>query len=228
MTKLIKNRDLVIVGLGETSDIAYEYFLHDSHYNIVAFSASRAFVESDTHIGLPLVPLDELASRYPAESVDVYVAISYTQLNRIRTALFQEVKSMGYKCANYVSSRAFVWHNVEMGENNFIFENNVLQHKVRLGNNIILWSGNHIGHRTIVEDNVYVSSHCVVSGYCRIGSSSFIGVNATFNDKIAVASDNIVGSGALVVRDSEPGQLLIGAPAKPSSRTAFEVFGIDP
>ena len=31
-----------------------------------------------------------------------------------------------------------MWHNVEVGENSFIFENNVVQHRVRIGNNVIL------------------------------------------------------------------------------------------
>jgi sugar O-acyltransferase (sialic acid O-acetyltransferase NeuD family) len=221
-----KDRLLVIVGIGETSDIAYEYFTRDSPYLVVAFAASRKYIKTDSHMDLPLVPLEDLPSHYPPSSVEVYVAVSYTQLNRVRTSLFRQVKSLGYSCANYISSNAFVWHNVEMGENNFIFENNVLQHKVRLGSNIILWSGNHIGHQTVIEDNVYISSHCVISGYCRIGDSSFLGVNSTFNDKIIIAPDNIVGSGALVVRHTERGQLLIGSPAKPAVKSAYEAFGV--
>lgn len=221
-----KDRSLVIVGLGETSDIAYEYFTHDSPYRVEAFAASRQFVKADSHMGLPLIPLEDLSSQFPPSLVDVFVAVSYTQLNRVRTSLFQKVKSMGYACANYVSSHAFVWHNVEMGENNFIFENNVLQHKVRLGNNIILWSGNHIGHQTVIEDNVYISSHCVISGYCRIGDSSFLGVNSTLNDRITIASENVIGSGSIVIRNTEKGQLLVGAPAKPAAKSAYEAFGV--
>jgi hypothetical protein len=30
-----------------------------------------------------------------------------------------------------------------------------------------------------VCDNVFVASHAVISGYCEIGESSFIGVNST-------------------------------------------------
>ena len=44
----------------------------------------------------------------------------------------------------------------QIGENSFIFENNVIQPFVRVGNNCILWSGNHVGHRTVLRDHVFV------------------------------------------------------------------------
>jgi len=140
--------------------------------------------------------------------------------------MYNKAKAKKYTMANYISSKAFVWRNVVLGDNIMIFEENVLQHKVKVGNNVVLWSGNHIGHRTIIEDHVYVSSHCVVSGFCRIGKYSFLGVNSTFNDNIIIAEDNIVGSGALIVKNSEKGNLLMGAPAKPVSKTAYEAFAV--
>ena len=71
-----------------------------------------------------------------------------------------------------------------------------------------------VGHRTVVRDHVFVASHAVISGFCEIGESSFVGVNATFNDGVKVAADNVIGSGALVVRDTEPGKVYVGSPAR--------------
>ena len=70
-----------------------------------------------------------------------------------------------------------------------------------------------MGHRTVVRDHVFVASHAVISGYCDIGENSFIGVNATFNDHVKVAQDNVIGAGALVTRDTEPGRIYVGSPA---------------
>jgi carbonic anhydrase/acetyltransferase-like protein (isoleucine patch superfamily) len=71
-----------------------------------------------------------------------------------------------------------------------------------------------VGHRTVVRDNVFVASHAVISGYCEIGENSFVGVNATFNDHVIVAADNVIGAGALVTRDTEPGRVYVGSPAR--------------
>jgi len=221
-----KQKKLVIVGVGETAEIAYEYFTYDSPYEVVAFSVSSQYLKDESFCGLPVVPFETLEQAYAPSEFEVYVAISYVHLNRARTKMFLAAKAKGYTCASYISSRAFVWRNVTIGENVFIFENNVLQHKVQIGNNVILWSGNHIGHQTIIEDNVYLSSHCVISGFCVIGNSSFLGVNCTFNDNIKLGKDNVVGSGALIVKNTEDGKLMIGAPAKPAAKSSYEAFNV--
>jgi len=221
-----KSKKLVIYGIGETADIAYEYFTHDSDYKVVAFTVDKEYMAGNTHLGLPVIDFAELEKEYPVDTVEIFAAATYNKLNRVRTKMYNAAKAKGYKCANYISSKAFVWHNVEIGENVMIFENNVVQHLVKMGNNVILWSGNHIGHQTIIEDNVYLSSHCVISGFCVIGASSFLGVNCTFNDNIKLGKDNIVGSGALIVKNSEDGKLLVGAPAKPALKTSYEAFGV--
>lgn len=223
---MTKNKKLIIVGAGETAEIAYEYFTHDSQYEVVAFSINKDYIKEATNLGLPVVAFEDLESIYPPAQYEVYVAVSYVKLNRSRAKMYNAVKAKGYKCANYISSRAFVWHNVEIGENVFIFENNVIQHKVKLGNNIILWSGNHIGHQTQIKDHVYLSSHCVISGYCEIGEYSFLGVNSTFNDSIIIAKDNIIGSGALLVKNTEVGKLMIGSPAKAAVKSSYEAFNV--
>jgi sugar O-acyltransferase (sialic acid O-acetyltransferase NeuD family) len=207
-------RPLVIIGAGEFAQIACEYFTHDSGYDVVAFSVERDYLAQPMLVDRPVVAYETLAEHYPPADYEAFVAIPATQLNRLRTRFYQDAKGKGYRFATYVSSRAFVWHNAQVGENSFIFENNVIQPFVRIGNNCILWSGNHVGHRTVVHDNVFVASHAVISGYCDIGEGCFIGVNATFNDQVKVAADNVIGAGALVTRDTEPGRIYVGSPAR--------------
>lgn len=208
------SRPLVLIGAGEFAQIACEYFEHDSDYDVVAFSVEREYLAEPTLAGRPVVAYETLEAHYAPTGVEVFVAIPASQLNRLRTRFYQDAKRRGYRFATYVSTRAFVWRNAELGENSFIFEGNVIQPFVSIGNNCILWSGNHVGHRTVVRDNVFVASHAVISGYCEIGESSFIGVNATFNDHVKVAPDNLIGAGALVTRDTEPGRIYVGSPAK--------------
>lgn len=217
-------RPLVIIGAGELALIACEYFEHDSDRQVAAFSVERDYIATAELAERPVVAYEDLESRYPPADYDAFVAIPASQLNRLRTRFYQDARGKGYRFATYVSSRAFVWRNAEIGENSFIFENNVIQPFVRIGNNCILWSGNHVGHRTVVHDNVFVASHAVISGYCDIGAGSFIGVNTTFNDGVKVAIDNVIGSGAVVTRDTEAGRVYVGSPAKAvPDRSSFDV-----
>lgn len=222
-----KNKQLVIYGIGETAEIAYEYFTYDSEYDVVAFTADKAYIKKESMNGLPVIPFEEIEKQYSTSDVELFVAATYNQLNRVRTLMFNKAKEKGYKLASYISSKAFVWRNVTLGENVFIFEHNTVQHKCEIGDNVVLWSGNHIGHRTKIGAHAYLSSHCVISGFCEIGASSFLGVNCTFNDSISIAEDTIVGSGALVVKSvEEKGNLIIGSPAKPSAKSSYEVFKV--
>lgn len=204
----------MIVGTGEFALLADQYFTHDSHHEVVAFAAERAYLPGATFEGRPAVALDELARRYPPDAYDAFVATSATSLNRLRARLFGEVKRLGYRCASYVSSRASTWPTTTIGENCLIAEMNAVHPYVTLGDNVFLHSANVIGHRTVVEDHCFVSSHVAIGGFCRIGTSSFIGLNATFNDRTGVAADSIVGSGSLVAKVlSMPGRVYQGSPA---------------
>lgn len=220
------NEKLVIVGDGEFAEIAYEYFTYDSIYEVVAFSVEKEYMEKEELFGLPVIPFEELEEIYPPGEYRVFVAITYTQLNRVRTRLYKEAKIKGFKPVSYVSSRAFIWHNVEIGENCFIFENNVLQYHVKVGNNVVLWSGNHIGHRTQIGDNCFMASHVVISGYCEIGESCFLGVNSTVADFLRIGKDCIIGAGSNVVKGTEEGKVYVGNPAKPLEKDSFETFKV--
>jgi sugar O-acyltransferase (sialic acid O-acetyltransferase NeuD family) len=197
-----KTKKLVIVGSGETGLIAYEYFQFDSVYEVVAFSVNEEYLKEKTINQLPVIPFEILEQKYSPNDYEVYVAISSGKLNRNRTKVYDEAKAKGYKCASYISSKAFVWRNVEIGENCFIFEDNTLQPFIKLENNITLWSGNHVGHNTIIKNNCFISSHCVISGFCEIGENSFLGVNCTIENNVKIAKDNFIGAGSLIQKDT--------------------------
>ncbi len=160
-----KKRNLVIIGDSAFAEIAYEYFSYDSDYEVVGFSVEQDYLQRENLFGLPIVPFESVETYFSPKEHDVFAALAYTQLNRLRTRLSSAAKQKGYKLASYISSKAFVWRNVEMGEHCFIFEGNVVQPFVKLGNNVVLWSGNHIGHHSVIGNNCFVSSHVVISGF---------------------------------------------------------------
>ena len=223
-----KNKKLVIVGAGEFAEIAYEYFTLDSEYQVVAFAVEKKYFKDNELFELPVVCLEDIKKIYPPTEYEVFVAITYVQLNRARTRIYEMCKFWGYTCATYVSSQAFVWHNVSIGENCFVFENNTIQYNVSIGNNVILWSGNHIGHRSIIGNNCWLTSHDVISGFCNIGDNSFIGVNATLGDNVTLGKDTVFGAAAVTVKSlSDVGGVYVGSPARKLDRTSYVQFGVE-
>jgi sugar O-acyltransferase (sialic acid O-acetyltransferase NeuD family) len=207
---MTKDRKLILLGDSAFAEVAYEYFTHDSPYEVVAFSVEQAYLKRDRLFGVPVVPFEELERHYAPHGHWFYAALVYSRLNRLRARLYSAAKAKGYLAASYVSPRAFVWRNVRVGEHCFIFENNVVQPFVRLGDNVVLWSGNHIGHHTTIGDHCFISSHVVVSGFCEVGPSCFFGVNATLGNNVKVGADCLIGAGAVVVKDVPEDTLVRG------------------
>jgi sugar O-acyltransferase (sialic acid O-acetyltransferase NeuD family) len=221
---MTKDRKLVLIGDSAFAEVAYEYFTHDSRYEVVAFAVERAYLNRTGLFGLPVIPLEELSARYAPADHWFYAAVVYTQLNRLRARLYHTAKQMGYAAASYVSPRAFVWRNVELGDHCFVFENNVLQPFVKVGDNVVLWSGNHIGHHSTIGDHCFVSSHVVVSGFCDLGPSCFVGVNATFGNNVTVGADCLVGAGAVVIKNIAADTLVKGNPSDPAKTVSARRF----
>ncbi len=217
---MVKN--VVIVGTGDFARVAHVYLSRDTDWNIAAFAVHERYVTEPTFRGLPLVKLETLVETHPPCDYELLVAIGFSGVNAARAAVFKEVRASGYQCVTYVNSRVCQWGEVSLGQNVFIFENNVLQPFVTIGDNVIIWSGNHIGHDATVGDHCFIASHAVISGNVKIGPRCFIGVNATIRDGVDIAEECVIGAGALVLANTEPRQVLKGIPAElskvPSNR----------
>lgn len=219
-------RNLIIVGDSAFAEIACEYFDADSDYEIVAFSVEKDYLRENRLLGRPVVPFEEIEDLYSPKDHDVFVAVVYTQLNRLRARLANAAKNKGYLLASYISPRAFVWRNVEVGEHCFVFEDNTVQPFVRIGNNVILWSGNHIGHHSVIEDNCFISSHVVVSGFCHIGKNTFLGVNSTLANNIDIGRDNWINPGVTVLKDTPDGAMFRADQTQPARVSTYKFFRI--
>ena len=81
----MKNKKLIIFGNGSTADIAYEYFSKDSDYEVVAFTVDDEYIESDKHLGLPLIKFSLIEKHYPISEYYMFCASTYNQLNRVES-----------------------------------------------------------------------------------------------------------------------------------------------
>ena len=194
----MNEKKLIIFGAGQIAELAYHYFSSDSEYSIQAFSVDKEYIESNDFFGLPVIAFEEIQTSFPPEDYEMFIALSYSEVNSIRKKKYFAAKAKGYKLASYISSRATILNDMSIGDNCFILENNTIQPFVSIGNNVTLWSGNHIGHHSAICDHVFIASHVVVSGGVHIGSQSFLGVNATLINNISIGDGCVIGAGALV------------------------------
>jgi sugar O-acyltransferase (sialic acid O-acetyltransferase NeuD family) len=222
----MKNKKLIIIGCGAFAEIAYEYFTHDSEYEVVAFSVEKNYLDKESFYGLPVVAVEKLEENFSPDEFYFFTALVYNNLNRLRTRLYNLVKAKGYKPASYISSRAFVWHNAKIGDHCFIFENNTIQPFVEIAENVILWSGNHIGHHSLIKDNCFISSHVVICGFAEIGKNCFLAVNSLVADRVIVADDCFINSGAIVMKNTKEKEILNPAVTEVAKIDSHKLFKV--
>ena len=214
---------LVIFGAGDIARLAHHYFTHDSPHEVAAFVVDRAFRQGDAFQGLPLIDAEGVTDRFPPGDYDMFVAMSYAKMNAVRAEKYASMKAAGYRLVSYVSSRCSYLSQTPPGDNCFILEDNTVQPFVTIGNNVTLWSGNHIGHDVTIEDHCFITSHVVVSGWVRIGTRSFIGVNATQRNSITIAPETLIGAGAIIMKNTKPKQVYMPERAKLFPKSSDEI-----
>ncbi|HTH57355.1 MAG TPA: acetyltransferase [Cyclobacteriaceae bacterium] len=201
-------KPLVIFGTGDIASLANYYFQSDSEYIVEAFTVDRKYLQSSFE-GKPVVAFEDLSRFYPSDKYDLFIALSYKNLNRVREAKYRVAKAEGYSLASYISSKCTYLSQFAPGDNCFILENNTIQPFVQIGSNITLWSGNHVGHHSIIDDHNFVSSHVVISGHCHIESNCFLGVNATLHNGVRIAKNNVIGAGAVISKSTRESEVYL-------------------
>ena len=205
-----KQRKLIIVGDSAFAEVAYEYFTHDSIYEVVAFSVETPFLTRKTLFGLPVVPFETLEQTYDPADYWFFAALVYGDTNRLRARLYTTAKARGYRAASYVSPRAVVWHNVRLGEHCFIFENTVLQAFTTVGDDVVLWTGSFVGHHSRIGSHTFLAAHVAVSGFVSVGEYVFLGVNSAIVDRVVIGDRCVVGASALVLGNVPDDRTVVG------------------
>lgn len=213
---------VVIFGTASFAELVHYYLSRDERFEVVAFTVHRERLTDAVFCGLPVVAFEDVERLHPAAGHEMFIAVGYSKVNKVRAGIYDEAKRMGYSLLTYVSPHC-VNMAASIGDNCFVFEDNTLQPFVTIGNNVILWSGNHIGHHSTIGDHCYITSHVVVSGHCKVEPYCFLGVNTTLRDSITIAESCVIGAGALIMKSTSPKQVYLGERTKPFAKNSDEI-----
>ena len=209
------NNNIIIFGINDLAELAHFYFMNELRFGYnnpfpVAFTVNKEYITNPVFKNLPVIPFEELEEKYPPEYYKLFAPVAD---NKLREKIYLEGIKKGYTFTSYVSSKCTNLAQ-SIGENCFILEDNTLQPFTNIGNNVVLWSGNHIGHHSTIEDNVFFTSHVVMSGHCHIKKGSFVGVNACIRDGVTIGENCVIGMGSVVTKNTDDNSTYIGSPAK--------------
>lgn len=217
-------KKLLIFGKGLFAEIVHQYFTDAGEYDIAAYVLDDEFVGNEnTYLDRPLIKFSDVTTLYPPNQYNMFIAISYTNMNKLRERIYTAAKAKGYQLISYISPEATIKTKLPIGDNCFIFEDNTIQPFVSIGNNVILWSGNHIGHHSTIKDHNFISSHVVVSGQCIIESNCFLGVNSTLAHGVKVAKETLIGAGCSITKNTDERGVYVPAKSVKIEKTSDQI-----
>jgi len=190
-----------------------DYFATGSDFDVIAYTAHARFITTDRFEGRPVVPFESVERAYPPAEHALFVAISYAQGNRVRRQAYLDAKAKGYRLASWISPHARWASAPAHGDNVFIAES-TFQPRARVGNNVFVFSNNLIGHDSVVGDHCFISSGVTISGNVTVGEACFFGVNSCTRENITVAPGTVVGAGATLLRSTKPRTMYVATPPR--------------
>lgn len=194
---------LIIFGVGRFAQLLKYYFDHDTEYNVCAFTLDGAHCDGNDVLGCPLIPFEEVASRFPPDNCDMFIGLGYTQMNRLREQKCDQAKRMGYSLASYVSSRANVSDAATLGRNCLVFEDATVQPFAEIQDGVFIWGGAYVSHHCKIGAYAFLSAEVSLGGESEIGHHAFLGLNAIVRDKIRVGPGSLLGPGSIVLAETE-------------------------
>ncbi len=215
-------RPVVIFGAQMSASLARYCLAHDSPYQVAGFTLDRAYLRSQQYEGLPLWAFETLEERCPPADYRLLIPIGYHGINGVRRARYEDGKRRGYSFVSYISRRASVWPDLQLGENVLIYEHAIVQPFSRIGDNCIIRSGVHISHHCHVASHAFLAPAVAMGGAGRIGEQAFIGVGAVLRDRIRIAERSFIGAGAVVVQATQADAAYLGNPARRIDKSALQ------
>ncbi len=138
-----------------------------------------------------------------------------------RSSLAEKVHAAGGRLVTLVHPTAFVAPSARLGEGSLLCPFTMVGVRAVVGRNAALNVYASVGHEASVGDHTVLSPYSAMLGRTRIGAGCYVGTHGTVAPGVSVGPQSKVSVGSVVMRDAEPGSMLVGNPAK--GRVMFRV-----
>jgi len=162
----------------------------------------------------PVVGDAEALFRSAAEFDGVIVAIGN---NRVRLDKTRALIDAGGNVVSVIHPTAVISESSSVKQGSVIMAGAVVQADASLGTACIINTNASVDHDCRLADGVHVCPGVAISGDVVGGECAWFGVGACVRQGLRIGADAVIGAGAAVVKDVEPGITVIGVPARPAS-----------
>lgn len=208
-------KPLVIFGTGKIAEVVSYYATQDCGYEIAAYTVDKAHLNQDVFLGKPVYAFDEIERHCPYNTYDMFVAVGYHDMNKLRESKYSEARAKGYALVSIVSPNAHVPGNVIFKDNCFIMPPAIIHPCVTLGANTFVWSGALVGHHSVIDDHCWLTSNANIGGNVKMGKNCFVAINATVAHSVIIGHHCFLGANTLLTKNLEDQKVVIAESSKP-------------
>lgn len=114
-----------------------------------------------------------------------------------------------------VHPTAIIGGNVQIDLGSIVCPNVVLTTDILIKKGCIINISATVGHGCTLGDFVTISPGANISGNVTLNDGVYVGTNAAIREGVNVKTNTVIGMGAVLLRDTEHSQILVGNPARP-------------
>ena len=205
---------IIVYGNTTLSRMIFYDAAFSDRFEIAAFASDAKYMDGPEFCGLPQVDFARIEQVYPPDCYDMIAVIGGYSNMRDRALHYQKAKAKGYLLRNYISPRADITPEVEMGENNIILGQTHIGIGGRMGDNNMIRQNVYIGHDFRIGDHNFIGPGCNIAGFCTIASTCYIAMGSTVINNTNIAEETLIGAGSVVIRHTEPYSKNVGNPSR--------------
>ncbi len=191
----------VVEAVSATGDSLPPIYIADDFWTRCERFAGRADVKlvDSIEAGATLGP-SVICAGYPAARLRVYERVA-------------EVG--GIEAEPLIHPHASVGYGTELGPASVVMGQTWLSANVHVGRQAHISYGVTIGHDAEIGDFSSVMPGANLGGDVVIGHGVLVGANASVLQGLKIGDGSTIGAGAVVTSNVEPGQVVVGVPARP-------------
>lgn len=150
---------------------------------------------------------------------DIRVNIAFADPT-LRREKVKRCMADGLRFFSSFSDTALIGDNVQIGDGAVFAHYSIVTSDARIGDHFHCNIYSYVAHDCIVGDFVTFAPRVSVNGRVKIEDDVYIGTGAIVlpgkaDRFLTIGKGAVIGAGAVVTKDVEPGSVMVGAPARP-------------
>ncbi|MBN1840605.1 MAG: NeuD/PglB/VioB family sugar acetyltransferase [Campylobacterales bacterium] len=184
---------LLLIGGGGHCRSVIDVIEQENKFEIAGIIDKKELVGQEV-LGYKIIGCDEDLEVLRKQYDRAFISVGQIKTPKIRMALFEQLKILGYELPSIVSPLAYVSKHAKVGEGSIVMHHALVNANANVGKNCIINSKALIEHDAIIEDNCHISTGAIVNGGACVKEGSFYGSNVTCKEYCEVSGFIKAGS----------------------------------